>query len=303
MKCDDRASTATRTDHPVVPASLPLPHARRLVVLGDSTAVGLGDPLPGGVWRGVGPLAAEALGITADDYLNCAFTGARMRCVAEQQLPAALEHRADVALVIVGMNDTLRSDFDADDIAADLDRVLTALLAEGTLAVPVRYHDHGKVFRLPRSLHRALWGRISELNSGIDRVVAKHGVPCVDLGAVDGAYELASWSVDRLHPSELGHRLLAKEFTTLLAAAGFAVPTPVSLECAGGRQVSRAGHVGWLLVKGLPWLWRRGSDLVPYAAGIMLTSAADRLARRWDEPVVEPEPDADPGEFAAPVSP
>lgn len=267
--CDDLARTTT-LQSPTGPV--------RLAVLGDSTAVGLGDPLPGGGWRGVGPLVAQALGVELTGYLNCSFTGARMRCVRTEQLPAALAHRANAALVIVGMNDTLRSDFDPEGIAADLDEVLTALRAAGALPVPVRYHDHGRVFRLPRSLHRALRGRIEQLNAAIDGVVARHGVPCVDLGGVPGAYELAAWSVDRLHPSELGHRLLAREFTELLRGEGFAVPAPVSLVCSGGAQVGAAGHVGWLLVKGIPWLWRRGRDLVPHAAGIMLRSATSRAA-------------------------
>ncbi|WP_158892090.1 SGNH/GDSL hydrolase family protein [Amycolatopsis anabasis] len=247
--------------------------ARRLVVLGDSTAVGLGDPLPGGGWRGVGPLVADALGVPAAGYLNCSFTGARMRCVRTEQLPAALAHRPEVAVLVVGMNDTLRSDFDAAELAADLDHVVTELTAAGTTVIPVRFHDHGKVFRLPGSLYRALKGRIDELNGAIDEVVARRAVPCLDLSVVPGAYELSAWSVDRLHPSELGHRLLAKGFTELLAEAGFAVPSPVDLVCSGGRQTTAVHHVGWLVVKGIPWLWRRGRDLLPYAAGIMLRSA------------------------------
>jgi hypothetical protein len=76
--------------------------------------------------------------------------------------------------------------------------------------------------------------------------------------------------VDRLHPSELGHRMLALGFAGLLAERGCAIPNPVSLTCAGGRQVGSAGHVIWLVVKGIPWLWRRGRDLLPYALSIML---------------------------------
>nr|WP_245900862.1 SGNH/GDSL hydrolase family protein [Prauserella shujinwangii] len=250
--------------------------ARRLAVLGDSTAVGLGDPLPDGRWRGVGPLVAGALGIAPDGYLNCSFTGARMRCVRTEQLPAALAHRADAAVVIAGMNDTLRSDFDPAAVAADLGHVVTELAAAGTLTVTVRFHDHGRVFRLPGPLRRALRTRIDALNAAVDTVVARHGVPCLDLGAVPGAYELRAWSVDRLHPSELGHRMLARGVTALLADAGYRVPAPVSLSCSGGAAATTADHVAWLVSKGVPWLYRRGRDLVPYAAGIMLRAAAER---------------------------
>ncbi|GHH10757.1 SGNH hydrolase [Amycolatopsis oliviviridis] len=247
-------------------------------MLGDSTAVGLGDPLPNrGGWRGVGPLVAEALGVEPDGYLNPSFTGARMGCVLTKQLPAAVAHQPDVALVVAGMNDTLRPDFSAEKIAADLTEVIRSLAAVGTTVVPVRYHDHGKVFRLPQSLRRALSERVAELNAAIEGVVERESVPCLDLELLPGAYDLTAWSVDRLHPSELGHRMLATGFTERLAEAGFAVPRPVSLTCSGGVEPSTAGHLGWLVLKGVPWVWRRGREFVPYAAVIMWHSFRERL--------------------------
>ncbi|WP_103350551.1 SGNH/GDSL hydrolase family protein [Amycolatopsis sp. CA-128772] len=247
--------------------------ARTLVVLGDSTAVGLGDPLPRrGGWRGVGPLVAAALGVGGEGYLNPSFAGARMRCVLTEQVPAAVARRPDVALVVAGMNDTLRPDFEAGRVAAELTEVIRRLKDAGTTVVPVRFHDHSRVFRLPPSLKRALSARVAELNAAIDEVVAREGVPCLDLARLPGAYDLASWSVDRLHPSELGHRMLASGFTGLLAEAGFDVPAPVSLTCSGGVEPSAAGHVGWLVLKGIPWLWRRGREFLPYAAVIMWNS-------------------------------
>lgn len=262
---------------PVVQAVPALRRARRLVVLGDSTAVGLGDPLPRrGGWRGVGPLVAAALGVGTDGYLNPSFAGARMHCVLSEQVPAAVAHRPDVALVVAGMNDTLRPDFDAARIAADLTEVVRRLGEVGTTVIPVRFHDHSKVFRLPPALKRALGARVAELNAAIDEVVAREGVPCLDLDRLPGAYDLPSWSVDRLHPSELGHRMLAHGFTGLLAGAGFAVPEPVSLTCGGGVEPSTTGHVGWLVLKGIPWLWRRGREFLPYAAVIMWHSFRER---------------------------
>ncbi|MFD2494386.1 SGNH/GDSL hydrolase family protein [Amycolatopsis jiangsuensis] len=254
-----------------------LRRAVRLVVLGDSTAVGLGDPLPRrGGWRGVGPFVADALGVGDDGYLNPSFAGARMRCVRTEQLPRALAHRPDVALLVVGMNDTLRPDFDADRVAADLTEVVRALAAAGTTVLPVRFHDHSKVFRLPPALKRALSARVAELNGAIDRVVETEDIACLDLDALPGAYDLTAWSVDRLHPSELGHRMLALGFTSLLTEAGFAVPRPVSLTCSGGVEPSAAGHLGWLVAKGVPWLWRRGREFLPYAAVIMWRSFRGR---------------------------
>nr|WP_208407844.1 SGNH/GDSL hydrolase family protein [Amycolatopsis granulosa] len=255
-----------------------------MAVLGDSTAVGLGDPVPGGSWRGVGPFVAGALGIAPEGYLNTSVTGARMRGVRTGQLPAALRHRPDVAVVIAGMNDTLRSDFDPVAMARDLGHVVTELRAAGAVVVPMRFHDHSRVFRLPGPLRRALTARIAEVNDIVDAVARRHGIACLDLGALPGAYDLAAWSVDRLHPSELGHRLLARGVTELVAEAGIAVPSPVSLVCSGGVTPGTLDHVGWLVVKGIPWLWRRGRDLLPYAAAIMVRSAAESWRARRATP-------------------
>ena len=253
--------------------------ARNLVVLGDSTAVGIGDPLPGGGWRGVGPLLADALGAR---LTNLSFTGARMACVRRTQLPRALAVRPDVAVLIVGMNDTLRSDFDPSGMRADLGVTAGSLRAAGAEVLLVRFHDHGRVFRLPASLHRALRSRIDRLNLVIDSVVDEYGAGCLDLDRTSCAYDPASWSVDRLHPSERGHRVLAAEFSALLAARGCMIPSPVSLECSGGAQPGPAAHLAWFVLKGIPWLWRRGRDLVPYAVAVMLSSLRAEGLQRLD---------------------
>ncbi|MQA09532.1 MAG: SGNH/GDSL hydrolase family protein [Pseudonocardiaceae bacterium] len=251
-------------------------------MLGDSTAVGLGDPIPGGRWRGVGPLLAEALG--APDYLNVAFTGARARCVRVDQLPEVYRFRPDVAVLVVGMNDALRSDFDAEAVRADLDHVVATLTELGTVVLTVRFHDHGRVFRLPGPLRRALQARIEELNGVTDAVTHARGVPCLDLDVLPEVYQLDAWSVDRLHPSERGHRLLANGFAELLAAAGIAVPAPVPLDCSDGLRTGTHHHVAWLVCKGVPWLWRRGRDLLPYAAALMLRSALPALSALREMP-------------------
>ena len=263
---------------------------RSLVVLGDSTPVGIGDPLAGGGWRGFGPLLLDSLGERDSvRYANVSFPGARMACVRHQQLGTALRFRPDVAVLLVGMNDTLRSDFDAAAIEADYDAVVAGLRAVGATVLTVRFHDHSQVFWLPGSLRRALSDRIDELNAVTDAIVTRHRIGYLDLHELPGGYDRATWSVDRLHPSELGHRMLAHGFGGLLGDAGYAVPHPVSLARGGGREISAAHHLLWLLLKGLPWLWRRGSDLMPYAASIAwrdwrrratLRRAARRATRR-----------------------
>jgi lysophospholipase L1-like esterase len=233
--------------------------------------VGIGDPVPGGGWRGFGPLLADALGSQVR-YQNLSFTGARVSTMRQRQLPMALRREPDAAVIVVGMNDTLRSDFNPIQLREDLDHVVSALVAVGADVVTVRFHDHGRVFRIPGPLRRTLSHRVGQLNEVIDAVVARHGVACVDLDTVAGAYDLSSWAVDRLHPSELGHRMLAREFAAELERAGWLVPEPVSMVCSGGRKITPLHHLAWLVFKGIPWLVRRSRDLVPHALGILLRS-------------------------------
>ena len=96
------------------------------MALGDSTTVGVGDPhggkevsrfgaggLPGQGWRGWAALLAEALGSSQDvSFTNLAVCGATTPSVLGDQLPRTGGDRIDLASVIVGVNDTMRSTFD-----------------------------------------------------------------------------------------------------------------------------------------------------------------------------------------------
>lgn len=241
---------------------------RAVAVLGDSIGVGIGDPAQDGGWRGFAPLLADALG--AVHLTNLAISGSRVGGVRERQLPEALRARPDVAVVLVGMNDTMRSDFDQVRLRDDLDQVVSALKAAGALVITVRYHDHQRVFPLPAPLRRALGARIAALNDVLDAVATRHALAVVDLGQLPDIYQPAAWAIDRLHPSELGHRMLARAIAARLAEAGAVVPGEVSLDCAGGRPAGRLAHWAWLVFKGVPWLCRRGRDLVPYAVATLL---------------------------------
>ena len=306
------------TPRPGRPPGPPAPVRRqvaRLVVLGDSTAVGIGDPVDGG-WRGFPVLLHDALG-PACVLDNRAQSGARMGSVFREQLPAAVESAAvgsaavaaagtpiDVAVVCAGMNDTLRSDFDPVAIEADCAATVAALRAAGALVVVMRYHDHTRVFRLPAPLRRALHARIVALNAAIDAAAHRAGAAVLDLDELPGGYDTSAWAVDRLHPSELGHRKLAAAVADIVDAT-YDVAEPVSLTCAGGRRVTAAHRVAWLVVKGVPWLVRRGRDLGPVIlTGLVdgLRAGRDATPRAWDAPAPVhelPAPPADPVEVRA----
>src|SRR5262245_10527831 len=92
----------------------------RFAALGDSTTCGIGDAVPGG-WRGWARLLADALGTAYGmSFCNTAVSGATSVHVRDHQLATALSHRPDLASLIVGVNDTMRSTWDPARIRRDL---------------------------------------------------------------------------------------------------------------------------------------------------------------------------------------
>lgn len=253
----------------------------RFTALGDSTTVGIGDPLAGGGWRGWAAILAESLAPPAQvRFANLASVGARVHDVRTTQLPIALAERPHIASVIVGINDTLRSDFDVGRVRDDLDHAIGTLTGCGTTVLTALMHAHGRVFRLPSLLRSALWRRIERLNAVYEGVSKAHGALCVDLGEHPGTYDPASWYVDRLHPGELGHRLLARSFAEMLLQAGHDLRELPSLEPSGGVPRTRIHDAWWMVVKGVPWAVRRSRDLLPYAIDLTLRETAATF-RGW----------------------
>jgi len=261
----------TRVREIPTPCVVPSRVVRTLVTLGDSTPAGVGDPARGGGWRGFPVLLRDAIG--ASKLVNPSRPGARMNDVRTGQLPVGLAAEPDVAILFVGMNDTLRSDFDPAALQADCAAMVSALRAVSTHVLLIRYHDHTRVFGLPAPLRRALLKRIDALNAATDAVADtdRAGIGVLDVDALPGSYDRTSWAVDRLHPSELGHRMLAAGLAALLADAGFAVPSPVGLRCAGGREITAVHRAAWLVARGVPWLARRSRDLAPVIAQALVS--------------------------------
>jgi lysophospholipase L1-like esterase len=238
----------------------------RFAALGDSVTSGYGDPMPGGAWRGWAVLLAEALGGPVE-FHNLAVSGARIADVAGGQLPAALALRPTLASVLVGMNDTLRGDFDADVLGDALTATVVALRGQGATVLTARLPDPGRMFGLPGALARPLGRRMTALNAVLDTIAAEHGTIHVDI-AGDGdrsVYARTNWSVDRLHPSERGHRLLAHRFAVALRAHGHPVPVLPGL-AATNPEPTVAQRAWWMATQGNRWLLRRSTDLLPTLA-------------------------------------
>jgi len=192
--------------------------------------------------------------------------------VREQQLDVALAHRPDLASLIVGVNDTMRSTWDPVRLRTDLLDCADALHGQGALLLTARFHDHGVVFGLPGVLRRPLFARIEQVNQVYDEIHARYGGLRLDLAQRPEIALRSFWSVDRLHPSELGHRALARAYAELLAAEGLDFDLP-DLAASGGFEPSWRRDLAWMVAEGAPWFGRRARDLGPWAFRLALTEA------------------------------
>ena len=236
----------------------------RFAALGDSLTAGFGDPLPGGRWRGWAALLAP--GLTAEPHgtvlLNCSRSGALTSDVAGEQLDLALSHRPHLASVLVGVNDTLRGSFDIEAVAQRLDDVFGALHTGGTDLLTACLPDPGRMLRLPWPLARPLGRRMRAVNQVVHALSDRYGAVHLHTVHHPWIHDRAAWSADRLHPSELGHRLLAREFHALLTAAGLAdgEPPPTTLD---GPSPGRAANAYSMATSGIRWVRDRCQDLLP----------------------------------------
>ncbi|MBP2067376.1 lysophospholipase L1-like esterase [Streptomyces iranensis] len=196
------------------------------------------------------------------EFVNLSRSGALAADVADEQLPAARRTRPHLVSVVVGGNDTLRDSFDIHRVAEALDRTIGALRAEGAVVLTACLPDPGRMLGLPSALARPLGRRMRAVNTVVHALSQRHEAVHVELSDHTWVADRRAWSVDRLHPSELGHRLLAREFHSALRARSIATGAPPSLELDGPAP-SRAASAWWMATRGTRWIADRCTDLLP----------------------------------------
>src|ERR1700679_1239833 len=157
------------------------------VALGDSITLGVGDRGPTRAWRGWAGLLAE--GLHEPRLHNLAASGAQSADVERGQLPRALELRPDVASVIVGINDTLRSSFDLQRIARSAEHTVGALRSAGAEVLTLRLPDPGLMLGLPGALTRPLARRIHAVNAVMDDIAGQFGTLVFDAASDPETYD------------------------------------------------------------------------------------------------------------------
>ncbi len=108
----------------------------------------------------------------------------------------------DLASVVVGMNDLLRHDYDADATVRDVEETFAALPATGCRVVTMTFPDIGRMLPVMAWLRP----REVELNRRLVEVAERHDVAVLDLFPLAMCGDPALWSHDRIHGSREGHR-------------------------------------------------------------------------------------------------
>ncbi|QNE18971.1 SGNH/GDSL hydrolase family protein [Kribbella qitaiheensis] len=116
---------------------------RRFVVLGDSVAEGLCEPVPGySELQWADRMAFELRSAApALDYLNLGVSGLRAHEIRAGQLEHALAFRPDLALVVGGGNDAFSARYSPDAVDAELSAMVSALQAAGADVITLGMFD------------------------------------------------------------------------------------------------------------------------------------------------------------------
>lgn len=227
------------------------PHSwRRYCAVGDSLSEGLGDPLAGGGTRGWAALLAGYLRVRQPDltFVNLAVRGHLTRDAVRHQLEPALAASPDLVSVFIGGNDVLlRPTFDPVRFANELAPLVIPFVHRRATVVLSTLPDLAACGPLLPPFRNALRRRITAANDVIRDLAAQHHTVLLDAWADPRTRRHAMWSIDRIHPSAEGHRLIAASVARLL---GVPVPPdawqpdPGSLLATGARH---AREVAWLL--------------------------------------------------------
>lgn len=234
----------------------------RYVAVGDSLSEGLGDPLPAGRTRGWANLLAQHLRAREPDltFANLAVRGHLTHHAVRHQLHRALALEPDLVSAFVGGNDVLlRRSFDPARYADELAELVTPFAGARTTVVLSTLPDLAACSPLPPPLRGALRDRVVAANAVVRDLARELDAVLLDAWADPRTRRHGMWSVDRIHPSADGHRLIAQSVAELLG-----VPMPEA-----ERELPPASplDVGARYAREAAWLLRHARHRMPVQGG------------------------------------
>jgi lysophospholipase L1-like esterase len=230
----------------------------KIAALGDSSVFGVGDTSTDGNPDGPGWVGRVAHDLAAKQYINLSKNGARAHTVVSTQLVSTQFFNPDLVCVCVGMNDVMRGNYSPVQIRDSIRTLIQELNAIGAVVVMLGLPDPSKVAFAPKRVKKVLSRRVQNLNEILQDVSAKEDALFIAGWEQKEVYERSFWHVDRMHPSSLGHQLVADLIRNHLN-----LPLRVANTLPTQSIRTQKDDLIWLLTSGTKWLLKRSIDLIP----------------------------------------
>jgi lysophospholipase L1-like esterase len=174
---------------------------RRFVVLGDSVAEGLCEPLDGySELQWADRIAAELRAVAPDlEYLNLGVSGLRAHEIHATQLARALAFQPDLALVVGGGNDAFSARYDADRVDRELTAMIVALQGVGAQVMTLGMFDVSASPAVVDWLRPGLHERMRRLSERTQALATRLGTVHVELTTHPLSTDPALYSSDGRH--------------------------------------------------------------------------------------------------------
>ncbi|MBA0053036.1 SGNH/GDSL hydrolase family protein [Streptomyces sp. AJS327] len=215
---------------------------RRIAVLGDSVAEGLGDPVPGYPDVPWATQVAQALRRQRPElaYRNFGRRNIRAAHVRASQLDRALAFGPDLALVACGGYDALWPSFEPERTAEELRGIITPLRTDGCEVLTVGMMD---LPLPPESPGRGFSTRLRLLSRVTEVIAGELDTLHLDLSHHPAAELPDLLSADGRHANLRGHTIAAAETVRRLGRRVRAAPEgPAnSVAAAGSSEAADSG--------------------------------------------------------------
>lgn len=193
---------------------------RRFVVIGDSVAEGLGDPVPGYTELPWCDRIARELTVAQPDlcYLNLGERNLRAAAVRAGQLEPALAAEPDLALVAAGGNDALRPAYDPEAVDRELVAMISALRECGAQVITVGMFDLSYCPAVSPRYRPSLGERMRLLSARTRAIGEALGTLHIDFTDHPASSDPSMYSADGLHGNLRSHAICAAETVRRLGA-------------------------------------------------------------------------------------
>ncbi len=194
---------------------------RRLVVVGDSIAQGVREPVEGYRDSGFADRVGEAFAqVHPDfDYLNLGRRGLRLAEIRDTQLEPALDFEPDLAMVAGGGNDAIHPSFDEESLRRGLEDVILPLRERGATVVTVGLFDLARSGLLDEPYATQLAERFDLVERVTAELAAAHGCVHADSHHHPRAADPGVFASDLMHCNARGHAIAEANVVRALAEA------------------------------------------------------------------------------------